>query len=38
MSDEDFVREISILRACRDTNILQASCWGCCRHAAAAAA
>lgn len=26
MSDEDFVREISILRACRDTNILQASC------------
>ena len=29
MSDEDFVREISILRACRDTNILQV-CAACC--------
>ena len=34
MDDEDFYREITILRSCRDTNILQARvlrvCLRCC--------
>lgn len=42
MDDEDFYREIMILRACRDTNILQVcgharccvACWQCCTTAA----
>lgn len=40
MDDEDFYREIMILRACRDTNILQVRCArrACCACCAAAAA